>query len=124
MSVETLLTKRASLELPDSSEFLPAAKQAIFKYLVDQIQHGTGLLKVLDHPNLSAGDVIRLMEIGVLQGFDREQYIWEQNSDGDEFGLVLTGSHPPPASPSFTRPQVALRSSTTDVKSQTSAEGR
>ena len=81
----------ASLDVPDSSQFLPAAKVAIFKYLVDQIQHGTGLLKILEHANLSAWDVIRLMEICVLQGFDREQFIWEQNSEGDEFGFVLTG---------------------------------
>ena len=56
-----------------------------------QIQRGAGILRSLDSSTLQAQDVIKLMDIATLQGCDAGESIFEQNSEGDEFGIVMTG---------------------------------
>jgi hypothetical protein len=67
------------------------AKLATFRFLYDQIQRGSGLLRALDSTTLQPQDVLRLMDFSMLQGYDEEDSIFEQNSEGDEFGIVMTG---------------------------------
>ncbi len=67
------------------------AKVATFRFLYDQIQRGSGLLRALDSTTLQPQDVLRLMDFSMLQGYDEEDSIFEQNSEGDEFGIVMTG---------------------------------
>jgi len=67
------------------------AKKATFRFLYDQIQRGSGILRSLDSTTLQPMDVIKLMDICTLQGCDAGESIFEQNSEGDEFGIVMTG---------------------------------
>ena len=70
---------------------LADAKRATFRFLMDQIQHGSGILRALDSTNLQPMDVIKIMDLCTLQGCDAGDCIFEQNRDGDEWGIVMTG---------------------------------
>ncbi len=87
-----------SFKPPQSMSFVASdrvalrdAKLATFRFLYDQIQRGSGILRALDSTTLQPQDVLRLMDFSMLQGYDEEDSIFEQNSEGDEFGIVMTG---------------------------------
>ena len=67
------------------------AKKATFRFLYDQIQRGSGILRSLDSTTLQPVDVLKLMDICTLQGCEAGESIFEQNSEGDEWGIVMTG---------------------------------
>jgi len=72
---------------------LDLARRAVFRFLCEQILGGVGILRSLEpsHETPSAKEVVSLLDIGQLVGYDRGQTIFEQNMDADSFGLVCSG---------------------------------
>jgi hypothetical protein len=62
-----------------------------FRFLFEQIQRGAGILRVLDSRTMNGMDVMKLVDLCTLQALDAGAPLWEQNSEGDEFGIVMAG---------------------------------